>query len=103
MGGGLYSLHSGPIVWVCYTGVDPFIKLLTTESRYDTGIISAVLVYIGNDLGGRAPTHSEKELITSLCSAGAFFGAICAGMTADKVRKHSILERTEETKTTHSH
>ncbi|KAJ5105900.1 hypothetical protein NUU61_003247 [Penicillium alfredii] len=58
---------------------------------YDTGIISAVLVYIGNDLGGRAPTHSEKELITSLCSAGAFFGAICAGMTADKFgRKNPI-------------
>ncbi|CAG8929607.1 unnamed protein product [Penicillium salamii] len=58
---------------------------------YDTGIISAVLVYIGNDLEGRPPTHNEKEMITSLCSAGAFFGAICAGLTADKFgRKNPI-------------
>lgn len=49
---------------------------------YDTGIISAVLVYINNDLG-HALSSSDKELITSLCSAGAFVGAIAAGCTAD--------------------
>ena len=51
---------------------------------YDTGIISAVLVYLKNDLGGRPVTDSEKEAITSLCSAGAFLGSIVAGLTADK-------------------
>lgn len=39
---------------------------------YDTGIISAVLVYLGNDLDGRPTSSGEKELITSLCSGGAF-------------------------------
>lgn len=56
---------------------------------YDTGIISAVLVYLGTDLGGAEVTASEKEAITSLCSAGAFIGAIIAGLTADKVNIHS--------------
>jgi hypothetical protein len=51
---------------------------------YDTGIISAVLVYLGTDLGGRETSANEKELITSLCSGGAFIGAIIAGLTADK-------------------
>lgn len=51
---------------------------------YDTGIISAVLVYLYNDLNGRPTSSSEKELITSLCSGGAFIGAIIAGLTADK-------------------
>lgn len=51
---------------------------------YDTGIISAVLVYLNNDLGGRPTSSSEKELITSLCSGGAFIGAIIAGLTADQ-------------------
>lgn len=52
---------------------------------YDTGIISAVLVYLNNDLNKRPVTSSEKELITSLCSGGAFIGSIIAGLTADKV------------------
>lgn len=52
---------------------------------YDTGIISAVLVYLGNSLDGRPSSSNEKELITSLCSGGAFVGAIIAGLTADKV------------------
>jgi len=51
---------------------------------YDTGIISAVLVYLGTDLGGQETTASQKEAITSLCSAGAFVGAIIAGLTADR-------------------
>lgn len=36
------------------------------------------------DLDGRVPSSNEKELITSLCSGGAFIGAIIAGLTADK-------------------
>jgi SP family myo-inositol transporter-like MFS transporter 13 len=58
---------------------------------YDTGIISAVLVNLGTDLDHRLMTSSEKESITSLCSGGAFFGAIAAGLTADKFgRKTSV-------------
>jgi SP family myo-inositol transporter-like MFS transporter 13 len=58
--------------------------------RLRTGIISAVLVYIGKD-----PEHTlssnEKELITSITSGAAFFGAIFAGTTADKFgRKPAI-------------
>ncbi|KIX97306.1 uncharacterized protein Z520_06758 [Fonsecaea multimorphosa CBS 102226] len=58
---------------------------------YDTGIISAVLVYLNNDLDHRPVSSNEKELITSLCSGGAFVGAIIAGLTADKFgRKMAI-------------
>ncbi|KAL4878204.1 general substrate transporter [Aspergillus karnatakaensis] len=58
---------------------------------YDTGIISAVLVYLGNDLDGHPASDGEKQLITSLCSGGSFIGAIIAGLTADKYgRKPAI-------------
>ncbi|KIL87907.1 hypothetical protein FAVG1_08788 [Fusarium avenaceum] len=58
---------------------------------YDTGVISGVLVVLGDDLDGRLMSHGEKELITSLCAAGALFGAIIAGVTADKYgRKPAI-------------
>lgn len=58
---------------------------------YDTGIISAVLVYLGTDLNHRTTSANEKELITSLCSGGAFVSAIIAGLTADKYgRKRAI-------------
>lgn len=59
---------------------------------YDTGIISAVLVYVDDDLNARTLTHSEKEMITSLCSGGAFFGAISAGLLADKVRANAMVD-----------
>lgn len=50
---------------------------------YDTGIISAVLLYLGDDLG-LVPSASQKELITSVTSAGAFIGAVIAGLSSDK-------------------
>ncbi|KAK9418071.1 putative Major facilitator superfamily (MFS) profile domain-containing protein [Seiridium unicorne] len=50
---------------------------------YDTGIIAAVLLYVGDDLKTTL-TASDKELITSITSGGAFLGAIFAGATADK-------------------
>ena len=50
---------------------------------YDTGYISSVLVTIGTSLGHEL-SSSEQELVTSLTSGGAFVGAICAGLTADK-------------------
>lgn len=41
---------------------------------YDTGIISAVLVYINEDLG-QTLNAGNRELITSITSGGAFVGA----------------------------
>ncbi|KAJ1711947.1 MFS sugar transporter [Aspergillus flavus] len=58
---------------------------------YDTGIISAVLVYIHDGLDHRTLTSNEKELITSLCSGGAFFGSILAGLTADKLGRKAAI------------
>ncbi|KAI5803850.1 general substrate transporter [Geopyxis carbonaria] len=51
---------------------------------YDTGIIAAVLVSIGTALDNKELAVHEKELITALCSGGAFVGAILAGSTADR-------------------
>lgn len=50
---------------------------------YDTGIISAILVYLGDDLGTTL-NASQSELITSITSGGAFIGAVLAGLVADK-------------------
>jgi len=58
---------------------------------YDTGIISAVLVYLHTDLDHREVTSNEKELITSLCSGGAFVGAIIAGTTADRYGRKGAI------------
>ncbi|KAL3479295.1 general substrate transporter [Aspergillus californicus] len=57
---------------------------------YDTAIISAVLVYIRDALG-HTLSNSEKELVTSLCSGGAFFGAIFAGNTADRFGRKTAI------------
>ncbi|BCS04954.1 myo-inositol transporter [Aspergillus luchuensis] len=57
---------------------------------YDTGIISAVLVYLHDDLG-HFLSPSEKEMVTSLCSAGSFVGAIIAGLTADKYGRKGAM------------
>ena len=46
---------------------------------------------MGDDLGGREVTDSQKEAITALCAAGALVGAILAGITSDKYgRKPAI-------------
>lgn len=77
----------GPFVWLCASAAAIGGMLF----GYDTGVISGVLVVIGNDLDGRPLASNEKELITALCAAGAFVGAIIAGMTADKYgRRPSI-------------
>lgn len=67
----------------------PSIK--TNDITDDTGVISGVLVVLGSDLDGRPVSDHEKELITSLCSAGALVGAVIAGLTSDKYgRKPAI-------------
>lgn len=57
---------------------------------YDTGIISAVLLYIRQDLGHDL-SSSERELITSITSGGAFFGAIFAGLSADRFGRKAAI------------
>ncbi len=57
---------------------------------YDTGIISAVLVYLDDDLG-KVLNSGEKELITSITSGGAFIGAIAAGLTADRFGRKGAI------------
>ena len=54
------------------------------------GIISAVLVYLNDDLG-QVLNAGEKELVTSITSGGAFFGAIIAGMTADRFGRKGAI------------
>ncbi|KAJ5334125.1 general substrate transporter [Penicillium brevicompactum] len=58
---------------------------------YDTGIISAVLVVLDNDLG-HVLVSSEKELITSITSGGAFLGALAAGFSADKFGRKLAID-----------
>jgi SP family myo-inositol transporter-like MFS transporter 13 len=64
--------------------------LLTNRLGYDTGIISAVLVYLNEDLG-KVLNASEKELITSITSGGAFIGAVAAGLTADRFGRKGAI------------
>jgi SP family myo-inositol transporter-like MFS transporter 13 len=64
---------------------------MTDIESDDTGVISGVLVVLGNDLNGRPVSDHEKEAITALCAAGAFIGSIIAGLTSDRYgRKPSI-------------
>ncbi|KAI9932438.1 hypothetical protein ASPWEDRAFT_46970 [Aspergillus wentii DTO 134E9] len=79
------------------TGTGRFIWLVACTASiggmlfgYDTGIISAVLVYLYEDLG-HALSPSEKEMVTALCSAGAFVGSVIAGLTADQYGRKSAI------------
>lgn len=65
-------------------------SVLIVNLGYDTGIISAVLVYLNDDLG-KVLNASEKELITSITSGGAFIGAIAAGLTADRFGRKGAI------------
>jgi SP family myo-inositol transporter-like MFS transporter 13 len=89
------SVDNIPISWFVWL-VAATASMAGLLFGYDTGIISAALVYLNNDLDNRPVTSNEKELITSLCSGGAFFGAIFAGITADRVRSSfHILMRSQ--------
>lgn len=77
----------GTFVWLCVAATAIGGMLF----GYDTGVISGVLVVIGQDLDNKDLTHSEKELITAVTAAGALIGAVIAGITADKYgRKPAI-------------
>ena len=78
---------TGPFVWLVAASA----SIAGSLFGYDTGIISAVLVYLGISLDHRLSSPNEKELITSLCSGGAFVGAIIAGMTADRFGRKGAI------------
>jgi hypothetical protein len=58
----------GPYVWLCAAATAIGGMLF----GYDTGVISGVLVVLGSDLNHRPLSDTDKELITTLCAAGAF-------------------------------
>ncbi|CAH0019995.1 unnamed protein product [Clonostachys rhizophaga] len=70
----------GAFVWLCTAAT----AIGGSLFGYDTGVISGVLVVLGTDLDNKALNDTDKELITTLAAAGAFCGAIVAGVTADK-------------------
>lgn len=77
----------GSFVWLCASAT----AIGGALFGYDTGVISGVLVVLGSSLDNRPLSSTDKELITTLCSAGAFCGAIIAGTTADRFgRKPAI-------------
>jgi SP family myo-inositol transporter-like MFS transporter 13 len=77
----------GPFIWLCAAAA----AIEGLLFGYDAGVISGVLVVIGTDLNSKILFSSEKELITSLCAAGALCGAIIAGATADKYGHHPAI------------
>ncbi|RDH35620.1 and other transporter-domain-containing protein [Aspergillus welwitschiae] len=73
------TTNPGKAVWLiaCTVSMGGFLF------GYDTGVISAVLVSLGTDLG-QALSSNDQELVTSITSGGALIGAVLAGMTSDK-------------------
>ncbi|PYI08963.1 hypothetical protein BO78DRAFT_309487 [Aspergillus sclerotiicarbonarius CBS 121057] len=69
------TTNPGKAVWliVCTVSMGGFLF----------GVISAVLVSLGTDLG-QALSSNDQELITSITSGGALIGAVLAGLTSDK-------------------
>jgi MFS family permease len=57
--------------------------------RYDTGVISGALLFIGKDFPGL--TSFDKELLTSILLIGALIGALAAGRIADRARRPTVL------------
>ncbi|KAK9234084.1 general substrate transporter [Lipomyces kononenkoae] len=67
-----------------------FMWLITTAAAvggllfgYDLAIISGVLLMVKTDLG-HTLTSNQQELLTSITSGGAFFGAVFAGFLLDR-------------------
>jgi len=56
----------------------------------DTGIISGILVSVGDDLG-HVLDNSDKELITSITTALALVGGLAAGVGSDKIGRKWLL------------
>ncbi|CCH42839.1 Myo-inositol transporter 1 [Wickerhamomyces ciferrii] len=79
------------------TPIGPFIYAITLAVAlggalfgYDSAVISGVLVTIDDALG-KTLTTGEKELITSIMSAGAFVGGIVGGVVIDRIGRRIPL------------
>lgn len=81
------NTRPGSFVWLCAAATAIGGMLF----GYDTGVISGVLVVLGTDLDGHLLSSAQKELITSLCAAGALIGALIAGITADKYGRRPAI------------
>jgi MFS transporter, SP family, solute carrier family 2 (myo-inositol transporter), member 13 len=57
----------------------------------DTGVISAMLVSIGDALSGRQLTTGDKSLITASTSFFALLASPVAGWTADQLGRRNVL------------
>jgi SP family myo-inositol transporter-like MFS transporter 13 len=57
---------------------------------YDTGVISGVLVSIGDGLGHDL-SALDKEVITSSTTLGALFSAVVAGVLADTIGRKLVI------------
>ncbi|MCB1085320.1 MAG: sugar porter family MFS transporter, partial [Chlamydiia bacterium] len=55
---------------------------------YDTGVISGAILYIKQEL---AVTTLQEELIISMVSLGAIFGAISGGTLSDKLGRKKVV------------
>jgi MFS transporter, SP family, major inositol transporter len=60
---------------------------------YDTGIISAALLFVGHDLSPHAAPldNLAKQLITSAIVAGALVGSMAAGPISDKIGRRLVI------------
>jgi major inositol transporter-like SP family MFS transporter len=60
---------------------------------YDTGIISAALLFVGRDLGDAGAPLSDftKELITAAIVAGALVGCMSAGPLSDRIGRRPVV------------
>jgi MFS transporter, SP family, major inositol transporter len=60
---------------------------------YDTGIISAALLFVGRSLGpqGGALSDLAKQIITSAIVAGALLGCMTAGPLSDRIGRKRVV------------
>jgi sugar porter (SP) family MFS transporter len=60
---------------------------------YDTGIISAALLFVGRDLGVANATLGDltKEVITAAIVAGALVGCMTAGPLSDRIGRRPVV------------
>jgi SP family myo-inositol transporter-like MFS transporter 13 len=72
------------LVCVAVSGVDGLLF------GFDTAVLNGVFIGIGNDLN-RTLSSGDKELLTSITSAGAFIAALLSSFIADKWGRKRVM------------